>query len=108
MGGEMNMWTDVVEPIAHRLTATGEDLGGRWQGGRTEILNGEAQIGDDILGGAFGTVYNGDSAQIKAIADQMPGDISGDGALAVECIGLYTGADARAHDGLADIIGDGA
>ena len=63
---------DTVELVGRRLTATGEDLGAAWDGGRPEILAGEASIGDDIVAGAFGAAYNSDSAQVRAVAAQMP------------------------------------
>jgi hypothetical protein len=108
MGGEMSMWTDAVEPVGHRLAAIGEGLGEGWKGALPNIEVGEAAIGDDLMGNSFSAVYDADSQQIKAIAEQMPRDIRVDGGLAVECVRLYLAADGRARDALADSIADGA
>lgn len=108
MDGEANMFTDVVEPLGTRLAAAGTDLDTAWKAARATILDSEALIGDDIMGGAFGTIYNADSAQIRAIADEAPGVMTVDGDLAVSLVPLYLAANEAGRAALADRIIDEA
>lgn len=102
------MYTDVVEPVAHRLTAAGEDLDGHWRAGRGEIEASEAAIGNDPMAAAFRALYDGDSALVRGVADETPPAMRGDGQLGGECVTIYLGAEDNATAGLRDIIVEGA
>lgn len=105
--GDLHMWTDVVEPLAHRLAAAGQDLETAWRTGRAAIDAGETAIGADWLADNFKAIYEQDRDIVKAIADQAPGEVRGDGELGGECVRLYTTAEDQARAGLADVIRDG-
>lgn len=102
------MWTDVVEPLAHRLAVAGEDLGTGWQTGRAAVGTAERAIGSDVLADAFKAIYETDRDLIRSIADQTPGEVEKDGEVGVECVRMYTGAEDFARDTLARVIIDEA
>jgi hypothetical protein len=108
MGGDYEMLTEVVEPVAHRLAGAGADLDERWRAGRGEIEAGEAAIGNDPMAAAFRALYDNDSRLVRQIADETPGAMRGDGELGGECVTIYSDAEANATAGLRDVIAEGA
>ena len=69
---------------------------------------GGTAVGSDPLAAAFKAIYEADRDIVKAIADQAPREVQGDGELGVECAQRYASAEDFARDALARAIIEGA
>lgn len=96
--GHLSMDTYLVEPVLHRLSATGDELADAWQAGQGDIAVGEGAIGGDELGQAFRGTYLGDSELVRANAGALPGVVSTDAQLGTTCVAAYCAADSRAAE----------
>ncbi|MGI5212341.1 hypothetical protein [Plantactinospora sp. CA-290183] len=96
--GHLDMQTDVVDMLLHRLTGTGDELDSAWRAGQGDIAAGEAEIGADELSQAFRQIYLGDSQLVRGTASELPAVLRADARIGASCVAAYCAADARAAE----------
>jgi hypothetical protein len=97
-GGFVHMLTEVVEPMAHRLTAMGDELMGAWRSGQARLDAANGAIGTDPLGQAFARGYTARSEELRARAERLPTAMRDDGEVGAGSVVEYSAADTRAAD----------
>lgn len=95
-GGHLHMDVEVVEPLLHGLSVTGDELDSAWQAGQSAISAGEAGIGGDELGQAFRSIYLDDRQLVGANAGALPAAVRLDAQAGTTSMRDYLSADQRA------------
>jgi hypothetical protein len=98
--GFIQMDTEMVEPVMHGLTGTGEELDVGWKSCRAQVDSGEAGIGADVLGQAFRGGYEAAGAALRGTAGTLPSSLRAAAGNGMACCADYLAADARAAAGM--------
>lgn len=96
-GNFAHMDTAGVTSVMRGLADHGLELARGWQSAKDTITQGEAGIGDDVLGRAFRTTYEAVGHAVRAGADRLPGVFAAHSDACMRCAEDYLAADARAR-----------